>query len=146
MPFCPNCGKSVGEEDRFCPACGQTMQPTVQEPLSLAKRKEWTKEEWKGFSILVLMGSTFIALSYFCYQINTTWYWSDEGITYRGTSRTVAAIFCPLGVFFDALALLSTLYALKIGYKKVLMIIVSIFLCFFLYIGIDLIIKGVWAF
>jgi len=36
MPFCPNCGKEVGEEDRFCRSCGQTMQPTVQKPISQA--------------------------------------------------------------------------------------------------------------
>jgi len=127
VPFCPNCGKTGKGEDLFCSACGHKLQPTVQEYQT-------------GILVLALMGSTIIALSYFCYHINTTWYLLSEGETSIVASRAVAALFCPLGVIFDAFALLSALYTLKIGNKKLLMIIVSIFLCLFLYIGIDLLI------
>jgi hypothetical protein len=75
--------------------------------------------------------------------MNTTWHLLSKGETLIVTSRTVAVIFSPLGVIFDAFALLSALYMLKINKrrnKKLLMIIVSIFLCLFLYIGIDLLI------
>ncbi|MDG6996336.1 MAG: zinc-ribbon domain-containing protein [Nitrososphaerota archaeon] len=33
MPFCPNCGKEVQEDNQFCPACGRNLkqaQPTSQ--------------------------------------------------------------------------------------------------------------------
>lgn len=26
MPFCPNCGREVGEGIRFCPECGKTLR------------------------------------------------------------------------------------------------------------------------
>jgi len=26
MPFCPNCGKEIGEGVKFCPGCGQRLQ------------------------------------------------------------------------------------------------------------------------
>lgn len=39
MPFCPNCGKEVQEDNQFCPACGRNLkqvqapaQPTVGAP------------------------------------------------------------------------------------------------------------------
>jgi len=38
MFFCPNCGKEVSEEDRFCRSCGQTLPgPTVQKSTSQAR-------------------------------------------------------------------------------------------------------------
>jgi len=36
MPFCPNCGKEISEEDRFCRSCGQTLQGTFQKPVPQA--------------------------------------------------------------------------------------------------------------
>ena len=29
MPFCPKCGKEVGEADSFCPGCGQSLKVGV---------------------------------------------------------------------------------------------------------------------
>lgn len=31
MPFCLSCGREVGEEDRFCPSCGQVLPIEVAE-------------------------------------------------------------------------------------------------------------------
>lgn len=39
MPFCPSCGRQVGEEDSFCPSCGQALPvETTEELVSEAPR------------------------------------------------------------------------------------------------------------
>ena len=51
MPFCPNCGKEVGEDIRFCPECGQRLKVGVTpENTSGQGGSATVPEEVKGWS------------------------------------------------------------------------------------------------
>jgi hypothetical protein len=51
MPFCPNCGKEVGEGDSFCPGCGQRLKVEVTpENTSGQGESVIVPEEVKGWS------------------------------------------------------------------------------------------------
>jgi len=40
MPFCPNCGKEVGEEDEICPHCGKQLRKTQPSPTVKPENQE----------------------------------------------------------------------------------------------------------
>ena len=51
MPFCPNCGKEVGEDIRFCPECGQRLKVGVTPENTSGQGESATvPEEVKGWS------------------------------------------------------------------------------------------------
>ena len=51
MPFCPNCGKEVGEGFTFCPQCGQNLKVEVTpENTSGQGESAIVPEEVKGWS------------------------------------------------------------------------------------------------
>jgi len=51
MPFCPNCGKEVGEGFMFCPECGQRLKVGVTPENTSGQGESATvPEEVKGWS------------------------------------------------------------------------------------------------
>ena len=51
MPFCPKCGKEVGEDAKFCPQCGYNLKVEVaQENTSGQGESAIVPEEVKGWS------------------------------------------------------------------------------------------------
>jgi len=51
MPFCPNCGKEIGEGDSFCPRCGQGLKVEVTPENTSGQGESATvPEEVKGWS------------------------------------------------------------------------------------------------
>jgi hypothetical protein len=51
MPFCPKCGREVGEDTRFCPQCGQDLKVSVSaENTSGQGSSAIVPDEVKGWS------------------------------------------------------------------------------------------------
>jgi hypothetical protein len=51
MPFCPNCGKEIGEDIKFCPQCGQNLKVGVTpENTSGQGESAIVPEEVRGWS------------------------------------------------------------------------------------------------
>ena len=62
MPFCPNCGKEVGEDIKFCPQCGQglkvgvTPENTSGQGESAAVPEEVRGWSWGAFALTWIWG------------------------------------------------------------------------------------------
>lgn len=73
MPSCPNCGKSIGEEDRFCRACGYKL-PRISQPIqteALNQEFPWKVSERRyskeGYMILFIYLAVFMSGLLYCY-------------------------------------------------------------------------------
>lgn len=57
MPYCPNCGGEVTEDDRFCPSCGQELRiSAVQEPAAEDRRvSEQFRQRPTGVTVLAVL-------------------------------------------------------------------------------------------
>jgi len=78
MPFCPNCEKSIGEEDRFCRSCGQTLQGlTIQKPITQAPSVPENRRIWLILFAFILVFSVPQFLIW-AYEANKYGYLGEE--------------------------------------------------------------------
>jgi hypothetical protein len=62
MPFCPNCGKEVGEGFMFCPECGQKLKVGITPENTSGQGESATVPEevkgwsWAGFGLTWIWG------------------------------------------------------------------------------------------
>jgi uncharacterized membrane protein YvbJ len=74
--YCTNCGAELGEEDRFCPSCGQptavekapTPDPSVQSPTPQQPRQAG---RWSAGRVLLLVfvAPVLLAIAWVVFQI-----------------------------------------------------------------------------
>ena len=53
MPYCPNCGKEIKEDDKFCPSCGQALWK-VETPQVITTYEE-VRSRPTGVTILAIL-------------------------------------------------------------------------------------------
>ena len=137
--YCPNCGKEIPDESKFCPECGSTITPKGEE----AKKELQTK---KKFNILLLI-SMIIGIIYLFYSSK---YWSGANTSSADSTAQIGAgiatvlvmphlVFTFLAVIFNVFALLMN----KRGFALVAAIMYTVamvlFPLYFMFVIIEMI-------
>lgn len=74
---------------------------------------------WVGFFIVELIGTTFIAVGWYFYDIDVWWKGSDDfGDTVYVSSRVLSAFLLPLGIIFDGIFFYSAIYMIREHFRK----------------------------